>query len=57
VIEYACRFLLKIGGHPTLGKEVLFQVLLVVAVFLGGWLSYLFVEQPMRLWLKDKMGA
>jgi peptidoglycan/LPS O-acetylase OafA/YrhL len=56
-IEYSCRFLLRIGGHPSLGKEVLFQFLTVVTVLLAGWLSYQCVEQPMRLWLKDKMGA
>jgi peptidoglycan/LPS O-acetylase OafA/YrhL len=52
VIEYACRFLLKVGGQPSLAKEVLFQFLLVSAVFLGGWLSYRFVERPMIHWLR-----
>lgn len=52
VIEYACRFLLRVGGQPSLAKEVFFQVLLVAAVFLGGWLSYRFVERPMIHWLR-----
>jgi peptidoglycan/LPS O-acetylase OafA/YrhL len=57
VIEFACRFLLKVGSQPSLAKEVLFQFLLVGFVFLAGWLRYRFAEQPMRLWLKAKMGA
>jgi exopolysaccharide production protein ExoZ len=56
VIEFMARLLIRMGGHPTLGKEVLFQFLLVVAVFLGGWISYKFVERPMILWLQAKWG-
>lgn len=54
VIEFVCRFLLRVGGQPSLAKEVLFQFLMVVAVFLGGWLSYRFVEQPMIRWFKAR---
>ena len=54
LIEFTGRLLMKLGGRPTLGKEVLFQFLLVVAVFLGGWLSYQLVERPMIRWLKAK---
>lgn len=54
VIEYVCRFLLKIGGRPGLAKEVLFQFLLVMSVFLGGWISYQRVERPVIEWLNAK---
>jgi peptidoglycan/LPS O-acetylase OafA/YrhL len=39
------------------GKEVLFQLLLVATVFLGGWISYRFVERPMILGLKARWGS
>jgi exopolysaccharide production protein ExoZ len=55
VIEFACRILLKAGGHASLGKETLFQTVLVITVLVAGWLSYQFVEGPLRRWLQKKL--
>jgi exopolysaccharide production protein ExoZ len=55
VIEFAGRILLKAGGHASLGKETLFQTLLVITVLVAGWLSYQFVEGPLRRWLQEKL--
>lgn len=55
VIEFASRFLLSVGGHKSIGKEILFQFLLVVSVFLGGWISYRLVERPMIEWLRNSL--
>ena len=55
LIELASRLLVKFGGNATIGKEVLFQMVIVVTVFLGGWLSYQFVERPMIRWLQAKL--
>jgi exopolysaccharide production protein ExoZ len=54
LIEFTGRFLMKLGGRSTVGKVVLFQFVLVAVVFLGGWLSYRFVEGRMIRWLKEK---
>jgi exopolysaccharide production protein ExoZ len=57
LIEFTGRLLLKLGGHapPSLGKEALFQFILVVTVFIGGWVCYQFVEWPMIRWLQAKL--
>jgi peptidoglycan/LPS O-acetylase OafA/YrhL len=55
LIEFTGRLLVRLGGHPSIGKEVLFQFLLVVTVFLGGWICYQFVEWPMIRWLQAKL--
>jgi peptidoglycan/LPS O-acetylase OafA/YrhL len=55
LIEFTRRLFIKLGGNATIGKEVLFQILMIVAVFLGGWLSYQFVERPMIRWLQAKL--
>jgi exopolysaccharide production protein ExoZ len=52
VIEFTGRLLIKLGGHATVGKEVLFQTFIVLVVLLVGWLSYQFVEWPMIRWLQ-----
>jgi hypothetical protein len=54
VIEFAGRFLVKIVGNPSLGKEVLFQFMLVLAVFLVEWVSYEYVESPMSERLQER---
>lgn len=51
VIEFTGRLLIKLGRHATVGEEVLFQTVIVLIVFLVGWLSYQFVEWPMIRWL------
>jgi peptidoglycan/LPS O-acetylase OafA/YrhL len=55
LIEFTGRLFVKLGGKATIGKEVLFQIVIVVAVFLGGWLSYQFMERPMIRWLQAKL--
>jgi exopolysaccharide production protein ExoZ len=57
LIEFTGRLLIKLGGHAPLsvGKQALFQVVLVVTVFLGGWICYQFVEWPMIRWLQAKL--
>jgi peptidoglycan/LPS O-acetylase OafA/YrhL len=57
LIEFGARSLMKFAGRPTVAKEVLLQLLLVATVFLGGWISYRFVERPMILGLKAKWGS
>jgi exopolysaccharide production protein ExoZ len=57
LIEFTSRLLIRLGGHaaPSVGREALYQIVLVVTVFLGGWLSYQFVEWPMIRWLQTKL--
>jgi exopolysaccharide production protein ExoZ len=55
LIEFTGRFLIKWGGNASVGKEVLFQIVIVAAVFVGGWISYQFVEGPMIQWLQAKL--
>src|SRR5438445_8225062 len=40
LIEFSGRLLVKLAGHPTIGKQVLVQTAIVLVVFLGGWLSH-----------------
>ena len=57
LIEFTGRLLIRLGGHapPSVGKQALFQILLVVSVFFGGWICYQFVEWPMIRWLQAKL--
>jgi exopolysaccharide production protein ExoZ len=55
VIEFTSRLLIRLGGHATVGKEMLFQTTIVLVVFLVGWLSYQFVEWPMIRWLQAEL--
>lgn len=55
LIEFTSRLLIRLGGHASVGKEALFQVVLVVTVFLGGWVCYQFMEWPMIRWLQAKL--
>src|SRR5216683_123463 len=57
LIEFTGRLLIRLGGHapPSIGKQALFQILLVVSVFVGGWICYQFVEWPMIRWLQAKL--
>jgi len=58
MIEFTDRLLIRLGGHAppsVVGKQALFQIVLVVTVFLGGWISYQFVEWPMISWLQAKL--
>jgi exopolysaccharide production protein ExoZ len=54
LIEFTARFLVKLGG-PSVARVVLFQIVIVGVVFLGGWISYHFVERPMTRWLQEKL--
>ncbi len=51
VLELTGRLLVKVGGRASTGKEILFQIIMVAAVFIGGWISFRFVERPMIRWL------
>jgi len=55
LIEFTGRLFVWMGGRATIGKEILFQFLLVAAVFVVGWASYQFVEWPMIRWLHAKL--
>ena len=57
VIEFTGRLLIRLGGNgaPSVGKEALFQVVMVATVFVGGWMSYQFVEWPVIRWLQAKL--
>jgi peptidoglycan/LPS O-acetylase OafA/YrhL len=57
LIEFTSRLLIRLGGHarPSVEEQAGFQVLLVVTVFAGGWISYQFVEWPMIRWLQAKL--
>jgi exopolysaccharide production protein ExoZ len=55
VIEFTGRLLIKLGRHATISEEVLFQTVIVLVVFLVGWLSYQFVEWPMIRWLQANL--
>jgi exopolysaccharide production protein ExoZ len=55
VIEFTGRLLIKLGRHATVGEEVLFQTVIVLVVFLVGWVSYQFVEWPMIRWLQANL--
>jgi exopolysaccharide production protein ExoZ len=55
VIEFTGRLLIRLGGRATVGKEVLFQTVMVLVVLLAGWLSYQFVEWPMIRWFQAKL--
>jgi exopolysaccharide production protein ExoZ len=54
LIEYTARLLVKLGA-PSVAKVALFQSLTVGVVFLGGWISYQFVEHSMIRWLQEKL--
>jgi exopolysaccharide production protein ExoZ len=56
LIEFTARLLIRLGGHapPSVRKEALVQFMLVVTVFIGGWVSYQFLEWPMIRWLQAK---
>jgi exopolysaccharide production protein ExoZ len=57
LIEFTGLLLIRLGGHapPSVGKQALFQIVLVVTVFLGGWICYQFVEWPMIRWWQAKL--
>jgi exopolysaccharide production protein ExoZ len=52
IMEFAARLLIRPDQAFSLGRVVLYQTLLVVAVFVGGWACYQFVEWPMLRWLR-----
>ena len=57
LIEFTSRLLIRMGGRApaSVGREALYQMVLVVTVFLGGWICYQFVEWPMIRWLQTKL--
>lgn len=52
VIEFTARAIVR--GQATVGKVVFFQLAMVAAVFVAGWLSYQFVEGPMIRYLNGR---
>ena len=57
LIEFTARLFIRLGGHapPSVGKEALVQFMLVVTVFIGGWVCYQFLESPMIRWLQAEL--
>jgi peptidoglycan/LPS O-acetylase OafA/YrhL len=57
LIEFTARLLISLAGlaPPSVGTEALVQFILVVTVFIGGWVCYQFVERPMIRWLQAKL--
>jgi peptidoglycan/LPS O-acetylase OafA/YrhL len=57
LIEFMARLFIRVGGHapPSVGQEALVQFMLVVIVFIGGWVCYQFMERPMIRWLQAKL--
>jgi peptidoglycan/LPS O-acetylase OafA/YrhL len=55
VIEFVGRFLMHRGGQVSLAKEALFQIVIVAAIFVCGWISYEFVERRMIDWLRENL--
>jgi exopolysaccharide production protein ExoZ len=49
LIEFTIRLIFKIRGAEALSvsEHVVYQTLIVFAVFIGGWLCYQFIEWPM----------
>ena len=55
IIEFMVRLLIKLGGHASLGKELLLQSLIVGIVLFAGCMIYQFLERPMLRWLQEKL--
>jgi exopolysaccharide production protein ExoZ len=55
LIEFTCRLLIRPEENLSIGRLVVVQTLVVIAVFAGGWLCYQCVEWPMLRWLRTKL--